>query len=417
MSQEQFDKRYSLDPTRMDNPGLRKRSNFVVEQQKQTLAEIKQRPSNIEWFERVLDERGKSSDKPIIGFFCNLAPTEIVYAMGALPLRLCCGNSALVQSGEEVLHGEICPLVKSSFAEFLDETNQANRCSAIIMPTTCDPKRKLGEALSDYKPTFMLNLPPEQDFGRFSKMMTKELYRMAGFLGQQLGTKLKRKPLLNAIKIGQRRSYITRRLQELHAEKPAAICVRDAFVVMQSSFAAVELEEWIEQAEKVIAEIESYEPKRLRIRPRMILTGAPIVWPNFKLLNLIEESGADVVADTLCNGFQGCCDAVTYDETGRTALLRALASKYIFGSPCPCFISQATRISRVLELVDQYKADGVINYGLRLCQLFDIEVYRLGRVLKSKKIPFANIRTDYSIEDKEQLRVRLEAFLETVGEY
>ena len=27
-----------------------------------------------------------------------------------------------------------------------------------------------------------------------------------------------------------------------------------------------------------------------------------------------------------------------------------------------------------------------------------------------------NMRTDYSLEDTEQLRVRLEAFLETVGE-
>jgi benzoyl-CoA reductase/2-hydroxyglutaryl-CoA dehydratase subunit BcrC/BadD/HgdB len=58
----------------------------------------------------------------------------------------------------------------------------------------------------------------------------------------------------------------------------------------------------------------------------------------------------------------------------------------------------------------------VLSYGLRLCQLFDIEAYRLQAVLKERRIPHLNLRTDYSLEDTEQLRVRLEAFLETVEE-
>jgi len=148
----------------------------------------------------------------------------------------------------------------------------------------------------------------------------------------------------------------------------------------------------------------------------MILTGAPMIWPNFKVLNLIEESGADVVADTLCCGAQSCCDPVVADERSRSALMRALAQRYVFASACPCFVSQATRISRVLELAGEHHAAGVINYSLRLCQLFDMETYRLSRVMRARKMPFMNLRTDYSLEDTEQLRVRLEAFLETVGE-
>ena len=37
--------------------------------------------------------------------------------------------------------------------------------------------------------------------------------------------------------------------------------------------------------------------------------------------------------------------------------MRALAERYVFASPCPCFISQGTRISRVLDLAEEYKAD------------------------------------------------------------
>jgi benzoyl-CoA reductase/2-hydroxyglutaryl-CoA dehydratase subunit BcrC/BadD/HgdB len=146
------------------------------------------------------------------------------------------------------------------------------------------------------------------------------------------------------------------------------------------------------------------------------LTGAPLIWPNFKLLNLVEECAADIVADTLCSGVQGLFDPVVVDEKDWGALMRALASRYVFGSACPCFSSQGTRLSRVMDLVKEYKADGVLHHGLRLCQLFDIETYRVSQVLKAQKIPLINLRTDYSLEDTEQLRVRLEAFLETLGE-
>jgi benzoyl-CoA reductase/2-hydroxyglutaryl-CoA dehydratase subunit BcrC/BadD/HgdB len=207
---------------------------------------------------------------------------------------------------------------------------------------------------------------------------------------------------------------LIRKLQKIRSAEPAVLSIRDFMIIIQSSYTGGDLDEWCVQVEKVLAEAQTYEPERRRLRPRLVLTGAPMVWPNFKVLNLIEESGADVVADTLCTGTQSCNDPVVIDEPGKRALLRSLASRYVFGSACPCFISQATRLSRVLELVDESKADGVVNYSLRLCQLFDMETYRMVRVLKSKRIPFINLRTDYSLEDTEQLRVRLEAFLETV---
>ncbi|MFH1605121.1 MAG: 2-hydroxyacyl-CoA dehydratase family protein [Pseudomonadota bacterium] len=376
-------------------------------------AELRRRPKNIAYFEGLMN--GGSGAGPRVGYFCNMIPVELIRAMGARPVRLGCGNAALVQPGEEVFSGEICPVAKASFATFLEADSLANTCDLLVIPTSCDAKKKLGEALSDFKPTFMFNLPPEQDAHRYGKLVAAELTRMAGFLGGHLGRRLSGRELRSRIDLGQRRSALVRRLQAVRAAKPAVMSVRDFFLIVQSSFMGGALEEWLEQAGPALAEAESFAPARKRLRPRMVLTGAPIIWPNFKVLNLIEESGADVVADTLCTGAQSCADPVVYDERGTRALLRALGARYVFGSACPCFISQATRLSRILELVGEFEADGVINYGLRLCQLFDMEAYRLQRVLKLRKIPFINLRTDYSLEDTEQLRVRLEAFLETVG--
>jgi len=411
---KQFDERYRLNPRRSDDPGARKRSRFVAEQQRLLQSDLTRRPSNIAFFEDLLTDPGRPDDKPLVGYFCNMIPIETIIALDARPIRLGCGNPALVQQGEEVLSGEICPLAKASFAAFLDADNPANRCDALILPSSCDAKRKLGEVLADYKPTFMFNLPPEQDAKRFGAVAAAEVERMASWLSKRLKRRLRRSALLEAISHTRRRTALIRRFQEARSAKPAALSVRDFFVIIQSAAAGGDIGAWLAEAEKALTEVEAYEPTRRRFRPRIVLTGAPMIWPNFKVLNLIEEARADVVADTLCTGAESCFDPVVYEEKGRKALMRALAERYVFASPCPCFISQGTRIARVLDLVQEYRADGVINYGLRLCQLFDMEAYRLSRILKENKIPFANIRTDYSLEDTEQLRVRLEAFLETV---
>jgi benzoyl-CoA reductase/2-hydroxyglutaryl-CoA dehydratase subunit BcrC/BadD/HgdB len=417
MSDKQFDPRYRLEPYHVENPGLRKRSRFVAQQQAELMDGQKRRPGNIAWFQQAVESPGANAgDAPLVGYFCNMVPVELIHALGAVPLRLDCGNAALVQSGEEVLTGDICPLARASFGTLMDETTAAARCAAFVLPASCDAKRKMAEVIADFRPTFVLDLPAEQDAQRFGRQATAEVKRLARFLGKALGRRLRRRALRDAVEMGRRRTAIVRRLQEERAAKPAGLSVRDFFLIVQASFAGVDLGQWLEQAQAALNELVAFEPERRRLRPRVVLTGAPIIWPNFKPLNLIEESGADVVADTLCTGAQSCFDPVVYDETGKGALLHALALRYIFASACPCFVSQGTRISRVLELVEDFKADGVVNYGLRLCQLFDMEAYKLARVLKERRIPFANMRTDYSLEDTEQLRVRLEAFLETVEE-
>ncbi len=416
----QFDERYPLPPRQALNPGVEKRRLLVIRQQRDLQAALRRRPTGIEWFEGILAGGGEGAaaaaadTRPRIGYFCNLVPTELIWAAGAVPVRLGCGNAALVQTGEEVLSGDICPLAKASFASLLDPASPASRCIAYVLPTSCDAKTKLGEILADYKPTFILNLPREQDPGRHTASMAADLDRLAAFLGQATGHKLSARGLLAQIRLGQEKTRLVRALQEVRSAQPAALSVRDLFVIIQAASAGADPEEWTRRVEQVLAEARTFKPERERIRPRLVLTGAPIIWPNFKALNLIEECGADVVADTLCTGAQSGFDPVVVEETGWNALLRALALRYIFASPCPCFISQGTRLTRVLELVKEHRARGVVNYSLRLCQLFDIEAYRLNQVLKDRKIPFLNLRTDYSLEDTEQLRVRLEAFLETL---
>jgi benzoyl-CoA reductase/2-hydroxyglutaryl-CoA dehydratase subunit BcrC/BadD/HgdB len=60
------------------------------------------------------------------------------------------------------------------------------------------------------------------------------------------------------------------------------------------------------------------------------------------------------------------------------------------------------------------KVDGVIHYGLLFCQPYGIEAVKVEKALREKGVPLLKIETDYSMEDVEQLKTRVEAFVETL---
>ena len=72
---------------------------------------------------------------------------------------------------------------------------------------------------------------------------------------------------------------------------------------------------------------------------------------------------------------------------------------------------------RRLEIVEQicrdFKADGVVDIVWQGCHTYNVESKILQDYLKEKnRIPFLQIETDYSQGDAEQIRTRVEAFME-----
>jgi benzoyl-CoA reductase/2-hydroxyglutaryl-CoA dehydratase subunit BcrC/BadD/HgdB len=147
--------------------------------------------------------------------------------------------------------------------------------------------------------------------------------------------------------------------------------------------------------------------------PRLMLSGCPMAVPNWKVPYLIESSGAVVVGEESCIGTRNIRDLV--DEGGETLdeLLNALVDRYS-RIDCACFTPNLERLEHIVEMARDLKVDGVMHYGLSFCQPYAIESFKVGKTLEAAKIPMLAIETDYSMEDVEQLKTRVEAFLEMV---
>ena len=79
---------------------------------------------------------------------------------------------------------------------------------------------------------------------------------------------------------------------------------------------------------------------------------------------------------------------------------------------CACFTPNPERLEHIVEMARDLMVDGVIHYGLSFCQPYAIESFKVGHALGDAKIPMLALETDYSMEDLEQLKTRVEAFLE-----
>ena len=72
-----------------------------------------------------------------VGTYCVMAPQELIYAAGAMPVKLCSGNYTAFFVGDDIAPRDACPLVKA-VAGFKHTGLMPvyDDCSMMIVPVT-----------------------------------------------------------------------------------------------------------------------------------------------------------------------------------------------------------------------------------------------------------------------------------------
>lgn len=378
------------------------------------LAASPDRPAAMAAFDSLFGEDWRhrelgSGDRPVVGYLCNFVPDELVLALGAVPVRLDLGFGAAAEAAARVLPVDVCPEVKALVGAHLGDLPPWNKVDLLVVPTACDGKKKLVRLLGEQREVWMMELPQTRDTARARQQWLEEIRALAARLERLAGRRLRRRALKQAIDLVNRRSALARRLAELRWEDPRRLSGPDTFLVMQASFFA-DPAWWIEQTEALVRELEGRRSAGAS-PPRILLTGSPVLFPDFQLLRLIEEGGV-VVADEMCSGTQRLYNPTVVDEATVGGMLRAVAEKTLMPCTCPCFVGEDLRVDRVLDLARRSGARGVIHHTLRLCQLFDIDVPRLAEALRARGLPLLSVYTEHGGEAEAVLKNRVDAFLE-----
>jgi benzoyl-CoA reductase/2-hydroxyglutaryl-CoA dehydratase subunit BcrC/BadD/HgdB len=146
----------------------------------------------------------------------------------------------------------------------------------------------------------------------------------------------------------------------------------------------------------------------------VLFTGSSPIFPNLKLPLLIEEAGGVVVTDETCSANRMLYDMTAVDEWMVNDMVDSLADKYLKPCTCPIFTRNDDRRRRLLDLVKDFNADGVVYQAFAGCQVYEMEYRSVAEEFNKAGIPLLYIETDYSLDDKGQLSTRIEAFLESL---
>ena len=137
-------------------------------------------------------------------------------------------------------------------------------------------------------------------------------------------------------------------------------------------------------------------------------------FPNIKIPLLVEEAGGVVVGDETCSAERGLIDPVSLDDLSMNGIIRSLANRYLRPCSCPTFINTQKRTYRIKKILLESEAQGIIYHVLRGCLVYDYEYAIIESVASELNIPVIRLETDYNEEDIEQLRIRIEAFVEVI---
>lgn len=357
----------------------------------------------------------KTQGKKIIGYFCCYPPVELMTALDLVPYRIVGDMREPISKADSYMETNICSFVRNCFElalkdryEFLD---------GVIIPHSCDAIERLYDIWRYYRkstPTYFLNLPHIIHQGSYS-FFHAELLRLRQSLEDLAGKKLQTEALAGAIRLHNENRALLRSFYRLRLPDPPLMSGSEAIKVSLAA-TALPITECNEMLRGIISEVKERE-EPLPSGIRVLLYGSQI--DDAAFVDMIEDCGANVVVDDLCTTARWFQRDVNPDGDQMQNLCRY----YLDNIMCPRTLRQG--VNHVSELENrfgylnsyaaEFNATCAIAYTMRLCDTFEFDVPSLEDYLTEHGLPFFNLEVEYTLSSMEQLRTRIEAFLEAVA--
>ena len=353
----------------------------------------------------------KDQGIPVVGSYCTYFPQEIAMAMGAATVSLCSTSDETIAEAEKDLPKNLCPLIKSSYG-----FAKTDKCpffyfsDVVVGETTCDGKKKMYELMSEFKDTFVMELPNSQSENSL-KLWKKEIIRFKEYLEKKFDVEITEEQIREAVKVNNEARRSLKKLYEVMRHDPAPISGYDLFKVLYGSTfkfdrkqIPAEVDALVEKIEKEYAEGKMQEKK-----PRILITGCPIGGATEKVIRAVEDNGGIVVTYENCSGAKSIDKLV---DENNPDVYDAIARRYL-NIGCSVMTPNPNRFELLGRLIDEYQVDGVVEMTLQACHTYNVETLSVRRFVNEEKhIPYINVETDYSQADIGQLNTRITAFIE-----
>lgn len=360
----------------------------------------------------------KDNGENIIGYVCSFVPLEIIYASGSIPFRIKGDINEPVTKADPILEPIVCPYYRSCFDVSLK--GRYDFLSGMIIPHACDSMVRSYSVWSyslSYPYFHFLNVPTVCEESSF-EFFNSELKTFIKSLEDFLKIKITNENLINAIKVYNKNRSKVRQLYELRKSSPPLISGTEILMALIVG-GSLPVEESNKLFEDLLMEIKNRNTPPVQKGPRILIDGPCL--DNIELIELVENLGGNVVADTICNGTR---DYFPMTDEKRDPV-DALARRYLDKLNCPKTYRAnkaqtfegdiANRFWDIGKYAKEFEVDGAILYLYKYCDPFGFEVPARKAYYNSINVPLLHIEDIYSSGTMGQLRTRVQAFLEMIG--
>ncbi len=359
----------------------------------------------------------KGQGKRIMGYLCALAPLELLTAAGFMPFRIKGDVNEPITKADTEMETIVCPLVRSCFDMSLK--GKYEFLEGIVVPHACD---SICRTYDVWKYTLnlpyshLINMPHTADEPslNFYKAL---LNTFRTSLGRFAGREISDRSLTQAIQLYNRNRAKVRELYELRKASPPLISGAEVTKLLVAAV-GMPVEEASELIGSVIEEVKRRGSVLAQKSARIMVVGAQM--DNVAFIDLIENSGAWVVADDLCPGARELFSYV--DATDDP--IDGIAERYLRKVYCGRTYREKRgsyqeymeeRFGHIGRSIREFGVDGVVLYIYKYCDPFGFDVPEIKGFIESMGTPVLYLEDEYSMSTIGRLRTRIQAFLELIG--
>ncbi len=356
----------------------------------------------------------KKEGRQVIGYLCSFTPVEIIEAAGFVPVRIKGNVNQPITVADTQMETIVCPLIRSCYDLSLKQ--DYDFMDGLVIPHACDSMARTKDIWQ-----YTLGLPyfhyidtphttDDSSLEFFKAILGTFRQSLGGFAGKEISDD----SLVQAIKARNENRSRIRDLYELRKADPPLISGKEMTRVLVAVM-GLPVAESTGLLESVIAEVKGRAGTGSPKLPRIMVVGAEV--DDAAFIDLIEDTGANVVTDDLCPGNR------EHQAMVKTELdpISAIAERYLRGIYCArTYFEQTgtyqeyleTRFGHMDRAVKEFGVNGVILYIYKYCDPFGFEVPAIKSYLEARGAPVLYLEDEYSMSTIGRLRTRIQAFLE-----
>ncbi|MBI2472009.1 MAG: 2-hydroxyacyl-CoA dehydratase [Planctomycetes bacterium] len=341
---------------------------------------------------------------PKIGYFCSYTPVELIRAAGFHPVRIK-GSEKESSSANEMLCGNICPYIKAVVDQKIN--GNLEDFKGMVFVNSCDGMRRLYDAwikLDEGKKRFnyILDIPKNTDDAAvyyYANLLKKLKEKLESYFT----LKIHHDDINHSISVY---NAVRERVQLFLQKYWSGYIGQSGYEIFSllKKGANVLPEKFHEYLSHVMKQKEGV--RDTRDIPRLFVWGS--IMENERIMKVVEDAGAKVVAEDLCNGSRYFDAQINISSDP----ILSIARRYIKRAPCSRMVNIIERVNNVLSIMQEKSIHGAIYHTLKFCDhnLLDYPVIK--KTFQEKNIPLLHLNCDYTLSSEGQIKTRVEAFLE-----